>query len=386
VTAVTGGPPRRWHRLADRLRSRDLLTDLVQIVKSVLAATLAWWISVWGLHSELPFLAPWIALLTVQVTVYRSVRSGVQIWVASAIGVGVSYLVGTFLGVSVWTFALAVLVGLVGARLPWLRTEGVAIATTAIFVLGSGFGSQEPLLNNRLLEAAIGVAVALLVNLLVAPPLRKRQAARHVDGVNRRMGEILIEMADELESSWDTDRADVWVQETMALSQRLSSVGQAVQVARESARLNPRDSSHWPHLTSERAQQRRQVANEGSVNYEEIFARLGEGIATLRDLALTVRDSTHADGRWDEYFRGQWVGILRDAGRSIHDPHADVEPVQDRLDGLAGRMSRSDGLPPGADWPVYGALITGLHRIAVIVDDVASAQGARDPSQPNPQA
>src|SRR5690625_132648 len=168
------------------------------------------------------------------------------------------------------------------------------------------------------------------------------------------MGEILIEMADELESSWDTDRADVWVQETMALSQRLSTVGQAVQVARESARLNPRDSTHWPHLTSERAQQRRQVANEGSVNYEEIFARLGEGIATLRDLALTVRDSTHADGRWDEYFRGQWVGILRDAGRSIHDPHADVEPVQDRLDGLAGRMSRSDGLPPGADWPVYG--------------------------------
>src|SRR5699024_4860741 len=157
-------------RLADRWRSRDLLTDLVQVLKSVLAATLAWWISVWVLHSELPFLAPWIALLTVQVTVYRSVRSGVQIWVASALGVGVAYLVGTFLGVNLWTFALAVFVGLLGARIPLLRTEGVAIATTAIFVLGSGFGTQEPLLNNRLLEAALGVAVALAVNLLIAPP------------------------------------------------------------------------------------------------------------------------------------------------------------------------------------------------------------------------
>src|SRR5699024_1207358 len=151
------------------------------------------------------FLAPWIALLTVQVTVYRSVRSGVQIWVASALGVGVAYLVGTFLGVNLWTFALAVFVGLLGARIPRRRTEGVAIATTAIFVLGSGFGTQEPLLNNRLLEAALGVAVALAVNLLIAPPLRKRQAARHVDGVNRRMGEILRseEHTSELQSRFD---------------------------------------------------------------------------------------------------------------------------------------------------------------------------------------
>ncbi len=34
--------------------------------------------------SQLPLLAPWTALLTVQVTVYRSVRNGVQTWVASS--------------------------------------------------------------------------------------------------------------------------------------------------------------------------------------------------------------------------------------------------------------------------------------------------------------
>ena len=214
----------------------------------------------------------------------------------------------------------------------------------------------------------------------------KRQAARHVDGVNRRMGEILVDMADDPENSWDTERADVWVQETEALGRRLSSVGQAVQVARESARLNPRDSTHRPHLGSERTQHERQVADQGPVDYEEIFARLGEGIATLRNLAMTIRESTRSDGRWDDCFRDQWVGILRDAGRSIHDPHADVEPVQDRLSALAARMSRSDGRPPGEHWPVYGALITGLQRIAVVVDDVASAQEARDPAQPNPQA
>lgn len=369
------------HRLAASLRSPDVLTDLIQLLKAVIAATIAWWISANLMHSELPFLAPWTALLAVQATVYRSVRNGLQTWVASGLGVGVSFLIGSLLGVNLWTFALAVLVGLLGARIPRLRTEGTAIATTAIFVLGSGFGEQAPLLNNRLLEVAVGVGVGLLVNVVLAPPLRDRQAAWQVDGVNQRMGEILIEMADELTDSWDTDRADVWVQETVALDHRLGPVEKTMQFARESAHYNPR---RRQRRSPAKKGQAREAADRSRASYAEILGRLGEGISHLRHLVRTISQSTYATGHWDDRFRTEWVAILRDAGHAIHDPDADAEPIQDRLTALATHISQADGFAESDLWPTYGSLITGLHHIAVIVDDVASARRAREAGRANP--
>src|SRR5699024_12743687 len=56
----------------------------------------------------------------------------------------------------------------------------------------------------------------------------------------RRMGKVMICMADELGRSWDTDSADTWVDETVALDDELDSAWQTVRFARESRRLNPR--------------------------------------------------------------------------------------------------------------------------------------------------
>lgn len=51
------------HRLAGYVRRPEFVTDLFQILKTVLAATLAWWFSGAVLDSQMPFLAPWTALL-----------------------------------------------------------------------------------------------------------------------------------------------------------------------------------------------------------------------------------------------------------------------------------------------------------------------------------
>ncbi|UFU06010.1 FUSC family protein [Ruania halotolerans] len=364
--------------------SPEVATDLLQIVKSVIAATAAWWVSLSVLDSQLPFLAPWTALLAVHATVYRSLSRGLQTTVASGVGVGLSFLIGALLEVNLWTFALAVLVGLVGSRLSWLRDEGVAIATTAIFVLSSGFDDQAPLLGDRLLEVGVGVVIGVAVNLLLLPPLRDQQAARHVDSVNRRTGEVLIQMADELEESWDTDSADQWVAETISIDAQLASAWQSVRFARESARINPR--RYVPSSVRGRRQDDPEGTPGAEVGYEEILTRVSEGISHLRHMVRTVRESTYAESQWDDDFRREWVAIVRDAGRSIRDPEAEVEPINDRIDALAARASSGDGLPPGDLWPVYGSLLTSMRHIVVVVDDVASARQARDSSRSNPSA
>ncbi|MDN5608623.1 MAG: aromatic acid exporter family protein [Brevibacterium sp.] len=353
----------------------DVVTDLLQIVKTVIAATGAWWLSDTVLNSQMPFLAPWAALLTVHATVHRSLSRGAQSTIASTLGVALSFVIGNYLGVSIWTFALALLVGLAAARLPWIRDEGVAIATTGIFILGSGFDSQQPLLGERILELCLGIAVGIVVNLLVIPPLRDQQAARYVDSINRRMGDMLIDMADELDQDWDTANADDWFRETESMSEELNSAWQSVKFARESQRANPRRRLRRKRNPSGEALDSQTSPENAS--YESILQRVDEGISHLRHLTRTLREGSYEDGEWDTRFREQWTSIVRDAGRAIADPDAEVEPIFKRLEQLSVNMADEDGLPERS-WPLYGSLIASMQHIAAIVDDVASAREARE--------
>ncbi|HLS34563.1 MAG TPA: aromatic acid exporter family protein, partial [Brevibacterium sp.] len=303
-----------WRRLASVLTRPEFTTDVLQIAKSVLAATAAWWFAVAVLDTSMPFLAPWVALLTVYPTVYQSVKRGAQTTVASWAGVGVAFLIGQYLGVNVWTFALAIVVGMAASRIPGIRNEGVAIATTALFVLSDGFAEQQPQLLDRIVEVAVGAAVGLLVNLLLIPPLRDRQAARYVDQINRRMGDVFIMMADELESSWTTDHDDEWSLEIESMGADLRHAWQSVRTAHESQWANPR-------------RRRRAQRTEGEADYGEILLRVDEGISHQRHLVRTLREASYAPGEWDARFRERWVTLLRAIGEAIADPDREVEPI-----------------------------------------------------------
>lgn len=365
------------------VRSPEFSTELLQVVKCVVAGALAWWLAVHWQHSPMPFLAPWTALLTVQATVYRSLAHGVQMTVSSAIGVVLSFLIGNYLGVDVWTIALALFIGMGASYIGVLRREGVAIATTALFVLGGGSSGNEIVLLDRLEEVALGVAIGIVVNLMLIPPVRHRQAARYVDNLNRRMGKTMIDMAGELSDDWDTERADAWLAETVSMDDELESAWQSVRFARESSQWNPLETASRLRQPSNLQEQRKKTGHE--VGYEDILQRVGEGTSHLRHLVRTIRESTYAETSWDDDFRTQWSSILRDAGRSIADPDADVEPITDRLDSLAEEMSEAEDLP-SKHWPVYGSMITTLTHIAKIVDDVASTRRARESEHENPRA
>lgn len=365
----------RFDWVWERVKTPAFFTATSQIVKGVIAATFAWWFSMFVLETEMPFLAPWTALLTVHATVYQSISRGTQSAVSSVIGVGLSFVIGNYLGVEVWTYALALLIGLIAARLRWIRDEGVAIATTAIFLLSSGFEDQQPLLLDRILEVGVGVAVGIAVNLLIIPPLRDQQAARHVDSVNRRMGKVLVDMADQMAQDWDTDNADDWISEARSMEQDTAAAWDLVRSARESHRANPRVYLHRSGLSKDHHPA---PATEEGSGYADILGRVDEGISHLLNLARTLRQASYVEGAWNDRFRTQWVAIVRDCGQAIADPDAEVEPIDDRLTALANDLSDDHDLPQSA-WPIYGSLITSVRHIATIVDDVASSREAREP-------
>jgi hypothetical protein len=73
-------------RLEDRLRDRLVWTDVMQLVKTVAAAVIAWLLAVELFSLPQSFLAPWAALLTVHATVYRTLARGLQQAAGAVVG------------------------------------------------------------------------------------------------------------------------------------------------------------------------------------------------------------------------------------------------------------------------------------------------------------
>lgn len=191
------------------------------------------------------------------------------------------------------------------------------------------------------------MSVGIVVNMLVLPPLRDRQAARYVDSINRRMGAVLVDMAEEFSETWGMERADAWMEETESMSDELNSAWRMVKLARESRRENPR-----------RLLRRKFYDKDHDIDYDQVLSHIDEGISHLRNLTRTMREATWAINSWDEQFREGWVRITCELGEAIADPDGDVAAQHERLDDLVtpchGLMNYhiSNGLFTGRCWQV----------------------------------
>ncbi|MGB3830223.1 MAG: aromatic acid exporter family protein [Ornithinimicrobium sp.] len=335
-------------------------TDLLQIVKSVIAAVLAWVVAHHLIGLEQAFLAPWTALLTVHATVHRTVWRGVQTVLATVLGVLLAATVAATLGVSAWTLGLSLLVGLSLARVSVLRQEGTTVATTALFLITTGYGAGEnPQVIDRLLDVGLGVGIALIVNLVVIPPLNDRGAQQRVDQVDRELGSLLVDMSHQMKVPWKSQDTDDWIERTRSIDATLHEAWSLVRFADESSRLNPRS-------------RRRQPPTHG---YGQILLRLEEGIAQTRSVARHVRESSRQAQQWDPLFRDRFIDLVERMGMAVADPDAEVAGLRGELHDLADDLS--DENLPGQQWTLYGALIANLLMIVDVVDDVATARPVR---------
>src|SRR5688500_15625039 len=87
-----------WEMLHARLRDPVWWSQLTQLVKTVLAAVVAWVIAASVLDLPQPFLAPWSAILVVHATVYRTFSRGAQQVAATVVAVLLAAGVGQLMG------------------------------------------------------------------------------------------------------------------------------------------------------------------------------------------------------------------------------------------------------------------------------------------------
>lgn len=215
-------------------RERDLV---VQSLKAAAAALVAWVVAKVWLGDPMALMAPWVALVMVQATVYSSLlRAGQQ---CAAIGAGTLLASGAqaVTGGTLSALALSLPVLMLLSNWPRFGDQGVYGATTAVFTLATGSVSVAAV-GHRLWQTALGAVIGVAVNAFVLPPIHLRDVRENLAAVAREAGDVLCAVADGLRGGdWDGGTAAEWSRGAARLERRLETLHSARRWSRESLRL-----------------------------------------------------------------------------------------------------------------------------------------------------
>ncbi|MFC9127950.1 FUSC family protein [Streptomyces sp. NPDC057099] len=231
---------REWRAHATRIMHKRRDPVVVQTFRSATAATIAYVIAL-RLSPEptaAPLTAPLTALLVVQVTLYATLTNGFRRVNAVVTGVLVAIAFSLLVGLTWWSLAMLLVAALVVGRLVRVEEYVPEVAISAMLVLGvTTVGNTA---WARVVETLIGASVGLACNLLLAPPVWVEEAGESIEGLARRLRQLMLRMGEEAAGGTPVDRAAERLHEARRLDHDIIEVDTALRRAEDSLRLNPR--------------------------------------------------------------------------------------------------------------------------------------------------
>jgi hypothetical protein len=210
----------------------------VQSLKAAGAALIAWAVAGVWMDDPMALMAPWVALVLVQATVYSSVRQAGQQFAAICVGALVASAAQAITDDNTGALVLSLPVLMLAANWSRFGPQGIYTATTAVFVLASGTAVSAAAVGHRVGQAALGAVIGVAVNALVLPPVHLRDVRENLAALAREAGDLLHTVADDLrETRWDAQSAADWSRQAAWLQRRLDALYSARSWSRESLRL-----------------------------------------------------------------------------------------------------------------------------------------------------
>ncbi len=348
-------------------RERDIA---VQALKAALAACLAWAVTGWWLKAPMAFVAPWVAIVLVESTVYRSIAHGLQ--QLAAIAAGTVVATGGALMLDSPMAAMGLVLPAVVLLGSWRRlgSQGVYAATGALFVLTGG-PVTVPASAARIGEAVFGAAVGIAVNALVRPPVYLRSTRAALEDAAREAREILDAVADRLAADeWDVHAAGALHERALRLCRLVDQARAAVGWCRESLRANPR--------------RRSRVVTPPGEDYDDAVTVLDYVAVHTTGVTRAVLEACDDDRRKPRpgpHLTKPYAEFLHNSARAIglytrsrfapsgQDERADrelrevVEDLVRTLDELRQKLPGVEPADPDA-LATYGTLLTQARRLA----------------------
>ncbi|MFF1295769.1 MULTISPECIES: aromatic acid exporter family protein [unclassified Streptomyces] len=357
---------REWMAALVRFVKRRRDPVVVQTLRSAAAATIAYVIALRLSPEAAPLTAPLTALLVVQVTLYATLTNGVRRVNAVVAGVLVAIAFSLLVGLTWWSLGLLILASLGVGHLVKVNEYVPEVAISAMLVLGVTTVGDTAWA--RVLETLIGAVVGLGCNLLFAPPVWVDEAGESIEGLARRVRQLMLSMGEEAAGRTPVEHATERLHEARRLDHDIVEVDAALKQAEDSLRLNPRVREGLLH---------RVVLRTGLDTLEICTVVLRVLARTLTDLAKE-RESERLFARQAGAAVEQLLSEIADAVVSFAvlvttDVSRSAESAEERLasqlrhaaatrDKLA-QLLLEEVQRDARQWQLHGAVLTEVNRI-----------------------
>lgn len=343
---------------------------LLQVLKTAAAAAIAWTVGLILLPGQLPVFAAVAAIIVVQPSVNQTFAKGLERTVGVIAGVVVASLTQLALGDSAWVVLIAIVVSLmVGWALRFSQTTTVQIPISAMLVLA--IGAQTPgYAVERILETILGALIAIVINVVVVPPVRIQPAHDAVIALGREVANSLDDIARLIETpSTSAERMGALV-EARLLTAMLAKARAAVTAGEESLRFNPRGGAHQRLLETD----------------EALLTTLQVLVSRVPGMVRAIND------HYDETLHTEptAAGLGTELRRASHDLRLVVEgsglpgveplPVEDDVPALTSQLRVLR--PSQTHWVLIGSLMEDLRRVHEVIVDAMPDREADSDTQP----
>lgn len=211
-----------------------------RVIKSAIAAVLAWWLARLIPHNEIPTFAPLSALFAVNLTIAGSMRGAGQRVIGMVFGLLLAVLASSLFGNTGLMIGVVILIGFAVGH--WMGLDALGVQQIGISALLVVLGAAGTSYNDRawlhLVNTLIGTLVGLLLNASVAPTNLLPDARERLLETGESMRDDLELIAAELRAGVTHVSAVALLQQTRRTNHKVQLTSAALERAEESLRYN----------------------------------------------------------------------------------------------------------------------------------------------------
>ena len=340
-----------WLRSAADLVRANSRVSVLQMVKTGVAAILAWLLTSLLPSPEPPIFAVIAAIIVVQPSVNQSFAKAIERSFGVVLGVVIAMLIGMAFGEATWTILVAVVAAILIA---WsLRLSvGAANQTPISAMLVLALGAASPVYSaERILETMLGAAIAFVVNALVVPPVPMTDARVSIIELAEETARSFEKLADAAIGAKRAENPEMLLIEARLMRPMQERAIREVTTAEDALSLNPRARRYREQIASMRG--------------------------TLRALTVITSPLIGMTRAFRDHFDDEltsepmMVEIATEMRRIAHDirmqfiaPH-DVEESTETKPLLTTPLVMR--APGGTRWILIGSLLEDLRRVHEVV-------------------
>lgn len=329
-------------------------SPLVQVLKTSVAAILAWLICVVTLNQPLPIFAGMAALLVVQPSVNQTLAKGIERSVGVIFGVSLAYGASLLFGHSTWIVLIIIVVALLfGWALRLSPGSANQIPISAMLLLAVGVQTQDYALH-RIVETIIGAVVGLLVNAAIVPPVQIGPAHASVAKLAANVASTLQTLAEALRNPRTPAELAAMLDTARTLRPERDAAADALTRADESLMLNPRSRKHRVVLERDR----------------ELLASLTILVTRVLGMARALHDQYERSLHEDPVVASIAIELDRAAhdllllardSRTAIEARDTAHPITAELPALTAPLVITK--PNAQNWILIGSLLEDLRRV-----------------------